>query len=141
MTISISVDSALATLNRLADHPLSNWLASVAVTEKSKAVARIQDTKKDPEGNAWAPWRPSTEYYRFRKGNTGRGLLWDEGTLLASFVSGSTNSTAFVGTPVEYAEYLQDGTFKMVSREFLGWNKDTLALMELDAAIALARIR
>lgn len=142
MTLSITLTSALATLNRLASHPLAPWLKRVAEDEKAKVEQRITETKRNPDGRGWAPWQPSTESARIRKGNAPQGLLYDEGLLLAGFVAGSTPDSAFITNVVEHAEYMQNGVSgHVVARPFLGWGKDSLALLELDAAIELARIR
>ncbi len=141
MTLTVNLGSALATLNRLANHPLSAWMTRAAAAQKEAARVRIIATKKDPDGKAWAPWQPSTEYQRLRKGSANRGILHDEGTLLASLVANSTPNSFSVTASAEAAHPLQFGRPNMAGRAFLGFGPVSLAQLELDAAIELAKIK
>jgi phage gpG-like protein len=139
MSLSINLTGILLRLGRLSNNPLTPWLTKVIVTERKKVEARIKKTKRTPEDTEWAPWRPRTEAYRSAKGNTNRGLLYDEGLLLASIVSRSSQNSASLGTVAPYAPFLQDGTEEMVARPFMGWDDVSLAQYELDAIATLER--
>lgn len=89
---------------------------------------RIAETKRDPDGVAWAAWRPYTAARRMKKGNAHLGLLLDEGMLLES-VSFQIGDGVNIGTDVPYAEYLQDGTPNMIARPFVGWSPADIELL------------
>lgn len=98
------------------------FLISVAALLKARTIERIKTTKKDPAGVPWVRWAASTARARSRKGNAGRGLLWDSGNLVSK-ISGRTqsNNTVVVGVNgVPYANYLQNGTTRMPARPFIG---------------------
>ena len=110
-------------------------LTRIGASEVENVRARIKSSKTSPWGDAWAPWRPGTAKERERKGNASQGLLWDSGDLLASIhavanVYGPGHGTLDVGSDVSYAGFLQDGTEKMVAREYLGWNEATFPFYE-----------
>lgn len=111
-------------------------LTRIGASEVENVKARIKSTKTSPFGDAWAPWRPGTAKERQRKGNASQGLLWDTGDLLDSIravanVYGPGHGTLDVGSDMSYAGFLQDGTRKMVAREYLGWNEATFAVYEM----------
>lgn len=135
MTIDLSV--ALAGLNRLASANMSPWLVSVGKREQAAIQARIKAGKKAPDDEPWSPWKPSTEHHRNHKGNAERGLLYDEGTLLASILYAAGPDEVVIGTPVAYAGYLQDGTPRMDARPFAGWSDADLVALEVDAVAFL----
>jgi phage virion morphogenesis protein len=98
---------------------------------------RIQREKRDPDGNAWAPWADATLHGwgpfpgREDKGNVAQGLLWDDGTLLDSIQSKSTAKGVDITSDTPYAGYLQDGTRKMPARPFMGWTDDDTQQAEM----------
>jgi phage gpG-like protein len=143
MTLTINTAPALATLTKLANNPLRPWMQKVAESESERVKRRILAIKTDPDMRPWAPWAPSTAYARLRKGNSYRGLLYDEGLLLASVISRSSDTEVEVGidSAVDYAKFLQEGTDRMPARPYLGWSGPSLALLEVEAAIFLAQIR
>lgn len=143
MSLTINMRTALGTLMRLSNRPLTPWLAIVAQSEEKKAKLRIQVTKRSPDGKPWPAWQPPTARHRRAKGTAGRGLLYDEGLLLANVIHRSNDTRAEIGvaSAVEYAPYLQNGTSRMAARPYLGWDTPSLAILELDAAIYLSRIR
>lgn len=83
---------------------------------------RIQNTKTDPNGVAWAPMSPATIRNRLRRGTIAGGLLNDSGNLLNSLRLTSGPSEVSVGSTAPYASYLQRGTDRMPARPFLGWS-------------------
>ena len=143
MTLTANFAPSLATLARLSNDPLQPWFEKTAERIGKQVEGRIRATKLDPDFKAWAPWAPSTEYSRLRKGNAMRGLLYDEGTLLAGITHRATLTGVEVGVEdsVDYAGFLQYGTRNMPARPFLGWRAPMLAWLELDAAIYLSLIR
>ncbi len=111
-------------------------LTRIGASEVENVKARIKDSKTSPWGDSWAPWAPSTAAHRQRKGNADLGLLFDEGDLYASIravanVYGPGHGTLDVGSDLAYAGFLQDGTEKMVARQYLGWNEATFPFYEL----------
>jgi phage gpG-like protein len=143
MTMTIDLASALAGLNRLAALNMSPWLESVGSGMQKEVQNRIRKAKESPGGEVWAPWMPRTRQYREHKGNSGQGLLWDEGTLLNSIsfaVDDGAQGDLFgakggvvIGTDVAYAGYLQDGTERMAARPFIGWSDAEAAELEFSA--------
>jgi phage gpG-like protein len=143
MTMTIDLAQALACLNRLAALNMSPWLETVGSGVQKEVQDRIRKVKESPGGEVWSPWMPRTRKYREHKGNSGQGLLWDEGTLLNSIsfaVSDSAQGDLFgslgwvaIGTDVEYAGYLQDGTERMAARPFLGWSDAEVTELEFSA--------
>jgi phage gpG-like protein len=122
-------------LERAAD-PLP-VLTRIGASEVENVRAAITQDKTSPWGDDWAPWAPSTAAHRERKGNADQGLLWDEGDLLRS-IRAETHmygdvgySTLDVGSDLDYAVFLQDGTDRMPARKYLGWNEHTFAFYEL----------
>ena len=111
-------------------------LTRIGASEVENVKARIRSSKISPWGDSWAPWAPSTARERQRKGNAEQGLLFDTGALLDSIhavanVYGSGHGTLDVGTSLDYAGFLQDGTEKMVARKYLGWNETVFPFYEL----------
>lgn len=104
--------------------PLLEELASLLV---SSVKNRIRDTKENPFGLDWEEWATGTRKIRERKGNALQGLLWDTGDLLNSIQSRISPGTVAVGSPLEYAQYLQEGTVHMPAREFLGFSAEDIA--------------
>lgn len=140
--ITISADLALAELNgimaRLANpQPV---LKSIGDWQAWKVRNRIQETKTDPDGKAWAEWAPFTLEERTEKGNAHQGLLWDTGHLLDSINVESFMDGLNIGTDVDYAEELQNGRSdkpKMPARPFIGWSTDDFIHMENKMAVYL----
>jgi len=105
---------------------------------------RIKNTKQSPQGVAWGAWHLSTLLGRIKKGTASRGLLYDSGNLYNSIFYQAQGPRAangrFQRTQVvvgvntgmaPYAQYLQNGTPKMVARPFIGISAD-------DQKVALA---
>ena len=105
-------------------------LEIIGQSEVDNAKARITATKLNPWGGDWEAWATSTRKHRERKGNTGLGLLWDEGDLLDSIHFLVEGPSVAIGSDLDYARYLQEGTEAMPAREFLGWSPDMLPFYE-----------
>lgn len=101
-------------------------LRKLATEEVKNAQHRIMVTKQSPDGDNWIEWAQSTRLGRERKGNAGKGLLWDSGNLLRSFKIDINTSDVVISNTAPYANYLQEGTNKMPARPFLGWSKESL---------------
>ena len=102
----------------------------IGQSEVDNARARITESKAGPLGADWDAWADSTRKYRERKGNAGLGLLWDEGDLLDSIHFAVEGPSVAIGSDLDYARYLQEGTEAMPAREFLGWSPDMLPFYE-----------
>lgn len=128
--LTIDASEAIAALNamamRIADaEPV---LAAIGYAEVEVIRARIEEGKKSPQGEEWAPWRPWTESERKKKGNTARGLLWDSGNLMDSIRSEVSANGVIIGTDIEYGPELQRGRgpgdpYPMEARPFVGWDE------------------
>jgi phage gpG-like protein len=88
------------------------------------AKKRIESTKRDPDGSPWAPWSIATEMGRMHDGTYSTGLLWRTGDLLSSIDYSVSGDNVFVGSPLNYAGFVQDGTGNMPAREFLGMSDE-----------------
>lgn len=111
-------------------------LSRIGASEVENVRERIRSEKDSPFGEPWAPWAPSTAKARERKGNAARGLLFDDGDLLRSIhaeanVYGPGHGTLDIGSDLDYAIFLQDGTEFMPARPYLGWNEHTFPFYEL----------
>ena len=84
---------------------------------------RIQNTKTDPNGVAWAPMSPSTTRNRLRRGTLGGGLLNDSGNLLNSIRAEIGPGQVSITSSAPYAQFVQQGTSRMPPRQFLGWSE------------------
>lgn len=142
MSLTMFYSAAMNSLSRLATEPLAPWLAAQALAERLEAQNRIRAIKEDPDNEPWSPWAPGTERSRARKGNASRGLLYDEGLLLASVMhrSSTTGFEVGIANSVRYAPFLQNGTPYMPARPYLGWGKESLAELELSAAAYLTKL-
>ena len=130
----ITIDSvqAMAELDAMLMrmHETAPFLEAVGDREVLAVQHRIKDTKTDPLGNAWAPWSPFTRSERTHKGNADLGLLLDEGDLLLSIDKAVMGDSVEVGSNLDYAIDLQNGTDHMPAREFLGWSPDSVPVYE-----------
>lgn len=84
------------------------------------STRRRFETKTDPDGKAWADWKPSTKAQKKYQKRTRERLLNDERDLLRSITHHASATMAKVGTSRQYAPYHQLGTYKMAKRTFLG---------------------
>ena len=140
MSLTINMRAAINSLNRLANHPLTAWLKTVAVRERAVVGRRIMVEKREPDGPRWAPWSDRTAEYRSQKGTAGLGILRDEGALLASLVYASDHDSVVIGTNIVYGKQLQEGGPGLPARPFLGWSNISIAKYEQEAARSLERI-
>jgi phage gpG-like protein len=132
VTITSNVAEVVAVLNgytaRMRD--MRGVMDRIGTYAGNKALLSIMDEKDDPEGRPWTEWRDSTRESREKKGNARFGLLWDDGTLLASINVQAGLQQVTVGTDTPYARFLQDGTSKMAARPILGWSDEDVEYAE-----------
>lgn len=130
--LTIDSAAALAELGALQARLLTPLalLEAIGRHETEKAQQRIRETKLTPWGASWVPWKPDTMLDRIRKGNAEQGLLWDSGELLNSLHFEAYADSVTIGSELDYAPYLQNGTEHMDARPFLGWNEDEFSLVE-----------
>lgn len=131
----ISIDAAqalaeLRTIQARLQFP-STVLAVIGARSADRIRLRIEHLKTDPDDDPWIEWAPSTRDSRAHKGNLAQGLLWDEGTLLHSIRVQSDASGVSIGTDLNYAGYLQDGTNRMPARPFIGWDESDVSDAEM----------
>jgi phage gpG-like protein len=123
-----AIEGLQAIAARTAD--MSPFMAMMGEFERDMAKSRITDTKSSPEANPWAQWSSQRRKERIAKGNESLGLLLDTGTLLNSINAVSTIHGFEVGTDLDYAADLQNGTWDMPARPFLGWTPGEIATTE-----------
>ncbi len=80
-------------------------------------VSNRFETKTDPNGATWAPWKPSTVKSYPKDGH--RKLMDRYGDMLASLTHQSDRDSAVIGFGQPYAEYHETGTKNMVARRLL----------------------
>ena len=150
-----ALDELNAILLRLAGK--EDLLNAIGEREAERARDRIMATKTEPDGDLWTRWRPSTARQRLRKGNAGRGILWDEGDLLDSIYFATSAdglgsdemslSEVVIGTDSIIGAYQQFGTYgpgvgpsgyHVPPRPFLGWEPGAFGTYEMMAARFLA---
>ncbi|MDD2721661.1 MAG: phage virion morphogenesis protein [Gallionella sp.] len=120
ISIEITNQPVIDALNKLIRssqdmHPIMD---AIGMTMESRVSDRFE-TKTDPSGKAWAPWKPSTEKSYPKDGN--RKLL-DRGPLpgmLASLSYQVDGDSVFDGFGQPYAEWHERGTGKMERRGLL----------------------
>ena len=103
------------------------------------------ETKTDPNGQPWAPWKESTRAsYPFAgapaaaKEGPGKGLLLDRYGTMLNFLSYTANGTSVrIGFASEYAAYHEWGTVNMDRRGMLMADPDAGTLGQADEAAVL----
>lgn len=85
--------------------------------ELESRVSNRFETKTDPNGTPWAPWKPSTVENYPKDGN--KRLLDRYGDMLASLTHQADNSSATIGFGQPHAQYHETGTKNMVPRRLL----------------------
>ena len=135
--IRIDMEDALVTLNAILarSRDLEPVLSVIGAIEAAKAEDRIQNSKEDPEGDAWIPWRPSTRKQRMRDGTAGYGLLYITGGIARSQRFEAEDQVLSIGSSNKLALFHQFGTrgpgvgpsgYHDVPRPFLGWEDEDL---------------
>ena len=85
--------------------------------ELTARADRRFETKTDPSGTAWAPWRPATRRMRAKEG---RGTLLEHmGLLRASLNADASKDHLVLGLGRSYGPYTELGTSRMVRRGVL----------------------
>lgn len=85
--------------------------------ELTARADRRFETKTDPSGTPWAPWRPATRRLRAKEG---RGtLLQHMGLLRASLNAEATKDHLVLGMGRSYGPFHETGTSRMVRRGVL----------------------
>lgn len=91
-------------------------MAYVGQLIRAQTQRRIRSEKTSPGGQRWAAWAASTASRR----SGGQSLLVFTGKLVSTLFMKASDDTTVVGSPAPYSGFLQDGTDRMVAREFLG---------------------
>lgn len=119
--IEIKIDSqpVLDAFNRLiaAGQEPRTLLDAIGMEMESRVSARFE-TKTDPTGAPWAPWKPST-VKSYPKSGANNKLLDRFNDMLGSLNHQADNDSVFVGFGQPYAQYHEFGTSKMERRGML----------------------
>lgn len=103
---------------------------------------RIQarfESKTDPDGHPWAPWKPSTVKSYPKNGN--RKMLDRHGDMLGSLNYQADSNSVSVGFGQPYAKYHEFGTSKMDRRGMLTADPDAGTLGAEDEQAILEVLR
>lgn len=109
------VNDMLARLIRQGQN-MSPVMESIGMELESRVSNRFE-TKTDPNGAPWAPWKPSTVKSYPKKGH--KTLLDRYGDMLRSLTHQSDSDSAIIGFGQPHAEYHEAGTKHMVPRRLL----------------------
>lgn len=140
--ISVEIDSrsvmdALQQLLRQSQD-MRPVMDAIGLSLEERVSGRFE-TKTDPNGHAWAPWKPSTAKSYPKAGN---GTLLDRyGDMLGSLNHHADSNSVTVGFGKPYAQYHEYGTRKMERRGLLMADPDTATLGQEDEASIVELIR
>ncbi|MDP2783294.1 MAG: phage virion morphogenesis protein [Sulfurimicrobium sp.] len=140
ITIEVNSQSVMDALNQLLRHgqDMRPVMDAIGQRMEERVSARFE-TKTDPNGQAWAPWKPSTRKSYPRLGN---GTLLDRyGDMLGSLNHHANATSVTVGFGKPYALFHEYGTSKMKRRGLLMSDPDTGTLGAEDEANILSLIR
>lgn len=132
MSLTVDFAAAVEGLSQIAARtanmsPFMNVMGEYYADEAKRRIAVLKST---PEFSPWAPWSLRRKTEREEKGNADLGLLYDTGALLESIHSVPRIDGFAVGTELDYALDLQEGTEIMPARPFLGWTPDEMVAAE-----------
>ena len=132
---------------KLSSKEKEQLLINLSVEVESQTLERF-DTKLDPEGNKWKPIADSTRKYLNRYFPSG-SLLVRTGMLRDSVgppPKGDKpvligDDSILIGSAMEYASFIQDGTSKMPARPIFGIGTgDYPALIKITTDFLSARL-
>ncbi len=127
------VDDLLQHLIR-SGQDMSPVMSAIGMELESRASSRFE-TRTDPNGVPWSPWKPSTVKNYPKDGN--RKLLDRSGDMLSRLTHQSDNSSAVIGFGQPYAQYHETGTKRMVPRLLLTNGRDGIGSGDEQAVIKL----
>lgn len=99
---------------------MDDLLGAVGTEVESQTRRRIDDEKRSPEGELWAPW--SERYAKTR--HSGHSLLQSEDHLLDSIQHLVMGADLQVGSNLVYANVHQEGFEDIPARPYLGTSRD-----------------
>ena len=145
----VKVLQALFEKAKLSTAEKEQLLTNLSVEVEMQTLDRF-DTKIDPEGKKWKPIADSTRKYLNKYfGGRETSLLVRTGDLRLSagpppegdkpvFIG---DDSIFIGSAMEYASYIQDGTYKMPARPMFGIGTgDYPALIKITTDFLAARL-
>lgn len=109
------VNDMLARLIRQGQN-MSPVMGAIGMELESRVSNRFE-TKTDPNGTPWKPWKPSTVKSYPKDGN--KTLLDRYGDMLRSLTHQSDRDSAVIGFGQPHAQYHETGTKSMVPRRLL----------------------
>jgi len=117
--IQVNSQPVLDAFNRLiaAGQEPRTLLDAIGMEMESRVSARFE-TKADPSGAPWAPWKPST-VKSYPKSGANNKLLDRFNDMLGSLNHQVDGDSVFVGFGQPYAAYHEFGTSKMDRRGLL----------------------
>ncbi|MDZ7655567.1 MAG: phage virion morphogenesis protein [Sulfurimicrobium sp.] len=131
ITIEVNSRSVMDALNLLLRqsqdmHPVMD---AIGQRMEERISARFE-TRTDPGGHAWSPWKPSTLKSYPKDGN--RTLLDRHGDMLDGLSHQADTNSVTIGFNVPYAFYHEHGTSKMARRGLLMADPDAGTLGQDD---------
>lgn len=129
--IQVTSQSVMDALNRLIQrgqdmHPVMDAIGQ----RMEERVSNRFESKTDPSGHPWAPWKPSTVKSYPKNGN--RSLLDRYGDMLNSLSHQADATSVRIGFGQPYAAYHELGTSKMQRRGMLTADPQTGELGQED---------
>ena len=124
---------------------LTPVMVAIGGEMQSRVSARFE-TKTDPDGVAWRPWKPSTDKYypragtasAIKNGGAGNELLLDRyGELLKGLSWQADSNSVRIGFDQIYATFHEFGTNKMERRGLLFADPDKGEMSKPDEAAVL----
>lgn len=110
------VAGRLKKLSAALEGDLTEVMRAIGGVVESSTTRRIAETKTAPDGKRWADLSPVT--VKAKKGRV--SILVDQGDLLKSITREAARNSVIVGSIMNYAVHLQEGTKHMPARPFLG---------------------
>lgn len=138
ITVEIDSRSVMDSLNELMrrGNDMRPVMDAIGQRMEERVSGRF-DSKTDPSGHSWAPWKPTTVKSYPKKGN--RTLLDRYGDMLGSLSHQSDAVSATIGFGQPYAAYHEIGTKHIERRGMLTTENNDLGSVDETDILDLVR--